>query len=333
MDGNVAGIKITLDDGTDLTAKIDPRFVELTLTEKRDGDADELSITLQNADGKLAVPKEGKWINLQIGWVSGTDVKIGLVNKGRFIVDEVSETGPPDQIEIVARSADLSGSYAKRRNHTWHGTTLGAVVRAIAARNKVSASVHPDLDGKPIDALEQHNKADMAFIRDLGRRFDALATWKNKKIVFMPMGSATNAGGKAIAKLTITRREGWKWRFNHAKRFAQDGVQAQYHDSATGERKTVSTGGSNPHRMKRIYGSKAEAQQAAKAHAARQKRNPTSFDYYLAVADCTLRPNMGITLKGWSSTVSGINWLVDSVETNMGAGGIKQHVTFEAAGS
>lgn len=331
MDGNVAGIKLTLEDGTDLTAKIEPRFVSLHLTENREGDADELTVTLHNVDGKLAAPKAGKWVNLQIGWISGTDVKIGLVDKGHFIVDEVKERGVPDQIVFVARSADLHGPYAKRRNHSWHNTTLGAVVRAIAARNKVTASVHPDLASKPVDAIEQHNKSDMAFIRDLGRRFDALATWKNKKIVLMPVGSATNASGKAIAKVTLTRQDGWDWEFTHAKRNAQDGVQAQYHDSATGQRKTVSTGGANPHRMKRIYGSKAEAQQAAKSRAARQKRSPYTFTYDLALADCTLRPNMGVTLKGWSSTVSGIKWLVDSVETEMGESGLSQKATFEAA--
>jgi phage protein D len=331
MAANIAGIRLTLEDGTDLTDKIDPRFVRLSLSERRGGEADELSITLQNADGKLAPPSKGKWINLELGWVSGDDVPIGLVNKGRFRVDEVGLEGPPDAITIHARSADFSGAYPKRRSRTWADTTVGAVLTQIAARNGITASIHPDLASLPIDAIEQHNKSDMAFVQDLGRHFDALATWKNKKLIFMPVGSKTNASGKTLATHTLTRQDGWKWRYTDSDRDAQNGVQAQYHDHDGGVRRTVSTGGSNVHRLKRVYASKANAERAAKSSLAKRQRSKSKLDYDLAVADCTLRPNLAMTMKGWPDIVTEQKWLVDTVEIDMGAGGIAQRVTFEAS--
>jgi phage protein D len=84
MTANKAGIRLTLDDGTDLAKKIDPRFLELTLVEKRGGEADELSLTLHNHDGQLKAPETGRYIRLALGWESGDDVTIGLVDKGRF---------------------------------------------------------------------------------------------------------------------------------------------------------------------------------------------------------------------------------------------------------
>jgi phage protein D len=42
MAANKAGLRLTLDDGTDLADRIDPRLLELTLVEKRGGEADEL---------------------------------------------------------------------------------------------------------------------------------------------------------------------------------------------------------------------------------------------------------------------------------------------------
>jgi phage protein D len=200
MAANKAGLRLTLDDGTDLADRIDPRLLELTLVEKRGGEADELSLTLHNHDGQLRAPEEGRYIRLALGWVSGEDVGVGLIDKGAFRVDEVEESGPPDKIQIRARSADFTGPARQRRVKVWKDTTLGAVLAAIAARSGLAAQVHPDLAGLPIATLEQHNKSDHALVQDLGARYDAVATWKNRQLLFMPIGSATTASGKAIPR-------------------------------------------------------------------------------------------------------------------------------------
>ena len=327
---NVAAIQLLLDDGTDLAAKIDPRFLDLTLTEKRGDEADELSLTLHNHDGKLAAPNTGRILTLSMGWRNGANAT-GLVGKGRFKVDEVEESGPPDVITIRARSADLAGDYRKRRTHTWRNTTLGTVLSAIAARNGVAASVHADLQGLAIEVLEQHGKSDMAFVKDLGSRFDALATWKNRTLLFMPVGAATTSTGKVIPSLTLIRRDGWTWRFTRADRDEHDGAEAEWHDKDQGKRQKVNTGGKNRRKLKRVYASKAEAEQAAKAAASKGKRGGFKFEYELAVADMALQPNGKITLSGWSTRIDAIKWLVESVETAFGADGLRQRISLESA--
>lgn len=330
MAANIAGIRLTL-DGKDMADKVNPRLVELTLTEKRSGEADELSVTLQNADGKLELPEPGKVIALALGWTSGDDVAAGLVDKGRFTVDEVEAGGPPDQIRIRARSADLGGDYRKRCTKTWKDTTLGTVLQDIAGRHGITAQVHPDLAGKEIKALDQHGKSDMALVKDLGSRYDAVATWKDRKLIFMPVGSETTASGKAMPGLTLTRRMGWTWNFTHAQRDENDGVEAEWHDQAAGRRKKHSTGGKNPKRLKRVYASEADAKQAAEAEKKKRARGGYRFEYDLALADCSIQPNRKVSLSGWNSKIDGIKWLVESVETNMGSNGLRQRVILESA--
>ncbi|NBC35531.1 phage late control D family protein [Novosphingobium sp. FSY-8] len=331
MQPNVPAIRLTLPDGTDLASGVNPRLIEMTLSEKRGGEADTLELTLHNHDGRLPAPPKGKILKLEMGWTSGEQVAIGLINKGRFKVDEVEESGPPDKITIRARATDLGSTASRRRTRAWHDTTLGAVLTEIATRNNGTVSIHPDLAALPIASLEQNNKSDMALVQDLGRRFDALATWKDRRLVFMPMGSETTASGKTIPAATITRNAGWAWRFVAADRNAQDGAEAQYHDHATGQRKTVSTGGDNRHRLKRVYATKAEAEQAAKSAASQRARGKRTFEYDLGLADCTLRPNQRVTLSGWSDAVTATKWLIDSIETHMGASGMTQKLTFEGA--
>lgn len=329
MGANIAGLQLLLDDGTDLAAKINPRLLELTLSEKRGDEADELSLTLHNHDGRLAAPETGRVLTLSLGWKVGGPFT-GLVGKGRFKVDEVEESGPPDVITIRARSADLGGDYRKRRTKVWRDTTVGAVLDTIAGRYGVESLVHPDLRGLAIAVLDQHGKSDMALVKDLGSRFDALATWKDRKLIFMPVGAQTTPSGKAIPSLTLTRRDGWTWRFSRADREENDGAEAEWHDPADGKRKNVGTGGKKPKKLKRVYASQAEAEQAAKAAAGKGKRGAFKFEYDLAQADMQIQPNARVKLSGWNMRIDGINWLVESVETSLGANGLQQNILLES---
>lgn len=330
MPATRAGIRLLLDDGTDLTDKVSPRLIELTLSEKRGDEADELSVTLHNHDGLLAAPEEGRVIALQLGWLSGDDVPLGLVSKGRFRVDEVRESGPPDIVTLRARSADFTGDYRKRRTQSWRDTALGDIIDRIAARNGLSAQVHPDLASKPIAAIEQHNKSDMAFVKDLGKRYDALATWKDRRLIFMPIGSTTTASGKPIPSAVIRKVDGWDWEFAFAEREDHDGAEAQYHDPAGGRRRTVRSGGDKRRRLKRIYASEAEAKQAADAAVSKGKRGARTFSYTLARARPDLQPNGRVTLTGWNSRIDALQWVVESVETSFGPNGLGQRIQLES---
>jgi len=327
---NIAGVRLVL-DGVDLAEKIDPRFLDISLSEKRGGEADALSLTLQNADGKLAIPEPGKVLSLALGWRSGADVEVGLTDKGRFTVDEVEATGPSDQIEIRARSADLNGGYRKRRTESWKDTTLGDILGQIASRNGITAQVHPTLSNIALAVVDQHGKSDMLFVKDLGSRYDAVATWKDRNLIFMPVGSTTTASGKPISAVILKKRDGWSWRFTRTQRDDYDGAEASWHDQGSGKKKKVSTGGERRKRLKRTFASEADAKQAAQAEAAKRKRGSFQFNYDLAVANMRLQPNQRVTLSGWNSTIDGISWLVASVDTTMGANGIKQKIVLESA--
>src|SRR3546814_18547541 len=76
MDANKAAVRLTLDDGTDLSDKVNPRLISLSLTEKRGEEADSLEITLHNHDGQIAPPRRGAMLQLALGWEKGADVTV-----------------------------------------------------------------------------------------------------------------------------------------------------------------------------------------------------------------------------------------------------------------
>ncbi len=344
MTARRAAISLTLDDGTDLADKVRPRLLSLRLSEKREDDADEIDLVLQNTDGLLAVPRTGVRLALALGWESGADVPVGMVDKGRFTIDEIELSGPPDQISIRGRSADLTGALRKRETKSWRDTTLGAILTEIAGRHSRTARVAGDLAGRAIDVIEQEGKSDMAFVRDLGKRYDAVATWKDDFLLFLPIGSASTAGGTTLPALLLTRRDGWGWTFREGQRESYKGAEAQWQDSDGGRRRTVKVDGpstparegenapTEPKKLKRVYASEAEARQAAEAAASRAARVPYEFSYDLAIADSAIQPDMKVTLRGWNPTIDGIAWLVKEVETSFdGGSGLRQRVVLESA--
>lgn len=329
MTANIAAVQLLLDDGTDLADRINPRLIELTLSERREAEADELTIRLDNSNGTLALPTTGQTLTLALGWRQGRDVPVGMVGKGRFVVDGISASGPPDEISLRARSADLTGLYQQRRTRSWTDTTLGAVLVQIAGEHGATARVVDALAARSIMAIEQEGKSDMAFVRDLGRRYDAVATWKGGVLLFLPVGASASASGQALDRITLTKGDAGRWEFSQLDREAQDGAEAQWHDAAAGRRRTVQLGGENRRKLERVYATEAEARQAAQAALARAGRAAYRFTYELAVADPARQTDQRVTLQGWGQLIDGLDWLVESVETTLGPNGLAQRIEME----
>lgn len=329
----LAAMKVTL-EGSDLSDKIAPRLISLTLTEKRDEAADQLDIVLHDHDGKLAIPPEGAELTVALGWARGPGVSIGLVDKGKFKVDEVTWGGPPDTLTIRARSADFTDSFRVRREKKWKGTTLGAVLQEIASANGFQASVDGSLSSKAVPVLAQDNRSDSAMLRFLGKRHDAVATVKGKTLIFAPIGKGSTASGKALPALAINRRSGDSYQWQRAAREEYGGVEARWHDKDKGERKTVKAGGGDgkPKRLKRVFHSEAEAKDAAAAEDKRVQRAGASFELTLGYGDAAIYPEQKGKVSGFKPSIDATEWLVAEVSHTLdGSGGFRTKLKLEKA--
>ena len=108
MSEHIPAFKVSIED-KDLTAVVSPRLINLTLTLCRGDESDQLDISLDDSDGKLALPPRGAQIALALGWQA-----TGLVDMGKFTVDEVEHSGAPDTITLRARSANLIDTFKQQ---------------------------------------------------------------------------------------------------------------------------------------------------------------------------------------------------------------------------
>lgn len=297
-------------DGRDITAAIEKRLMSIELTDNRGLAADQLDVTLSDHDGHLVIPPKGATLRLWLGW-SDT----GLVDKGSYTVDETEHSGTPDQLNIRARSVDLSSGLKVKRERSWHDETIESVVQAIAGAYGLGPLVSAALSAIQLVHLDQANESDANLLSRLGQEHDAIATVKAGKLLFMPIGNATSASGLNLPHITLTRRDGDQHRFLQADRDSYTGVRAFYYDVNSAEKKeAVSGGGENIKDLRHSYTDQKSALVAARAEWNKLQRGTATLSYSLARGRPDLTPELTYSLTGIKQEISDIIWLGGNVK-------------------
>ncbi len=131
------------------------------------------------------------------------DASVFPLNKGAFTVDEIEHSGAPDRLTIRTRSADFRETLNTRREKSWHQTTVGEVVKEIAARHKLKMALGQNLLEKPVDHLDQTNESDASFLMKLARQYGAIASVKDGNLLFLRQGQG-RAERQAVSRCRLS---------------------------------------------------------------------------------------------------------------------------------
>lgn len=296
-------------NGRDITADIEQRLISIELTDNRGMEADQLTITLSDHDGLLAIPPRGATVSLWLGWDD-----TGLVGKGSYTVDETEHSGAPDVLSIRARSADLREGLKAKKERSWTAQTLGAVLQTIAAAHGLSPVISAALSTIELAQLDQANESDANLITRLGQQFDAIASIKAERLLFMPAGKSTTASGAALPHITLTRADGDGHRYLQADRDSYSGVRAYYYELGSAEKKeAIAGGGDNLKDLRHTYADQDSALRAARAEWSRLQRGAATLSYTLAKGRPDLIPELTYSLVGVKAEIDAIVWLGSNV--------------------
>ncbi|MBI3727074.1 MAG: phage late control D family protein [Burkholderiales bacterium] len=312
-------------DGQDITSKIYSRLVSLTLTESREDAVDELNITIDDSDGRVAIPRKGVKITLQLGWQGSP-----MVDKGSFVVDEVEHEGAPDMLVLRARSAEMAKQVRTRKDRSFDQKTVADIVGQIAKDNGLTPRVSKSLQDKIIDHIDQTNESDVNFLNRLGKRFDAVATVKKNALLFLPIDEGSNSKGESLPTITLERRDGDKHRYHTASRDTYSGVRAQWHDPNDAKEKSELIGeDDNPKRLRHTYPNQEAAEQAAKAEMNRVKRGKATLQFTLALGRPDITPMMGARFPGIKLPIGEMDWLIVKTTHNLSPQGFTTALEME----
>ncbi len=332
----------------DITTLLSQRLMNLTLTDSRGFEADQLDFTLDDTDGLLELPSRGAILSLGLGWKGEA-----LTFKGEYTVDEVEHSGAPDCVTIRARSADLRGSLMNRHERSFHKTTLGKIVQQIADENQLQAMVGEEYKNLEIKHIDQTDESSISFLTRLAEEHDAITTVKNGRLLFIKSGKSTTASGQKLPEFIITRQAGDSHRFAIAEGDNYKAVKAYWHDTATGKRgeviidensevkkvnkttkkgkiskkqntviqqnKPVESDNDQIKTLRHTYATQQTALNACKRHFEKLQRGVATFSLNLAEGNAELIPEVTVNVVGFKTEIDSNAWIVTQVTHSLSA--------------
>lgn len=353
--------KLTI-DGRRFGTQAMSRIISISLTDKRGFEADELTIELDDHDGTLAIPKTGSKITLKLGYK-----ETGLVEKGEYLVSEFTASGSPDRLSITARAADLAEALAEQVEKSWHKQTLYQIIETIAQKHKYEYIISKEYQNTKIEHIDQTNESDASFMSRLAEQYDAIATIKNGKLLFIPAGESQTASGQPIQPTTITRASGDSHSFTYSSSNSYQAVRAYYTDKKTGQKKEVivnkdnaypnkkttqqtktvkgktfkakkkendnqkvNTDGQKIKTLRHLYATESGAWSGARGAFKKIQRGVAEFSITLAVGRPDLYPETPAVVKGFKPEIDAEAWLITEVSHKIDSGGYTASIQFEA---
>lgn len=305
-------------DGKDITALINDRLLLLRTTDKPGMESDDFELRIDARDGVVALPARGALIEVHLGYAGQP-----LTRLGRYTVDEVELSGPPDTLVIRGKASDLRGSGRTIRSGSWEAVPLQRIVAEIGARNGWQV-VCPVVIQVP--RVDQYNESDFNFITRLARQYDCTAKLADGQLLVLPRQAGQSASGKPLGTVGIARTEVSQWHFRVDDKAARKAVRTRYQDAAGGESKTVELlndeaveGGRPVHTDRHLYPNRAAAEQAAKARLASFNRDTAQVRLDLP-GRTDLFAERSIDLQGFVDGLDG-QYQIDSVEQVFTASG------------
>ena len=344
------------------------RIISISLTDKSGFEADELTVSLSDHDGALALPPKSAEITIALGYI-----ETGIVDKGSYKITEVSWSGAPDTLHITAQSADTSDRFSEAKEKSWHKTSLKEIIESIAAANGYTPIIGKAYQDEKIDHIDQSNESDAAFLSRLAERYDAIATVKHGRLLFVSSGEATTASGQPLPTIRITRNSGDQYTFRYSNTESYNAVRAYYIDKQTGKKhevvitednydpvkKTVTTTkqyktkrkdgkthktttkevteikqadttGKKIKTLRHTYQSPKTAATGARAAYKKLKRGAMEFDISLAIGRPDVAPESPVTLQGFKPEIDAEKWVGKETVHTLDSNGLTTAVKLQS---
>ncbi|MGD0642476.1 MAG: contractile injection system protein, VgrG/Pvc8 family [Roseiarcus sp.] len=309
-------------DGQDVSSKVNPRVLKGRV-DRFDGEkADALELTLSNYDGMLAKPKRGATLRVALGFAEFG----GAVDRGAYIIQDVTKSGGLAEFHLTGQSADLKKTLKQQKTRTWVAPkTLGAVLSQVASDNGLRAAIDAAFAALPIDPiLAQTGESDMHLVMRLARRYGAVGKFAMGQLVFVPKGAGTTASGAGVPAITITPNDCEPFHIHDSDREVRGKSHAKVWDrkTATSTDKAGDAGDGGPdYAHPETFGSATEAGAAATARAKAFARAKKTIEATLRAPAPVPVPGGVVTTQGFGDD-DDVDWIVKKVSDEFDGEGL-----------
>lgn len=318
-------------DGTDITAAIRDRLVDLRITDEAGEDSDTVEMKLDDRDGVIELPRTGVELEVALGY--GDDAYV----MGLYVVDEISVEFVPAQLRITARAANFSNSDTARnrraslrapRSRDWHQVTLGEMVRSIAVSHGYDPRIAPDLAAVALEHVDQVDESDLNLLMRLSREHDAIAKPAGGHLVVVSRADSKTADGRQLEQVVIYPHDISTGSLVLPQRSKYSSVIAHYHDATLAEQVEVKAGDGQPeYRLRREYAAADAALTAAQARLKAFQRGSVELSISMP-GNPLIAAATPLELQGFRAGVNG-SYRATRVEHVFDGSGLKTQIQAE----
>lgn len=242
--------------GKDITAAITADIISLEYSDYIDGQSDEVSVELFNRNRKWCstwYPEKGDNLQIGLGYENGDFVDYPMCE-----LDTLEYGFLPDTVRLKGLTTGVSKSVRTRKGKLYTDTTLAAIAKEIAKRNKLA--ITGTILSIKIDKVSQYNERDLEFLLRLAKLYNHTFKIVGTKLVF----SHKPEMGAQDAVRVIDYTEVTDLRLREKLKETVDTVDVAYQNPKTKKlQKKKFTKKSNKNKPKRKNGRTAKATASA----------------------------------------------------------------------
>ncbi len=284
----------------------------ITVSDSTGFESDTVSIVLPLRDANLGLLIAGGEMEVIMGYFP-----FQMQSMGKFVIDEITASGPPDIIRITGRAAPFSGtsegkrSMAEQKSRDWpEGATIEDIASTITGDHGLEPKIADDVKSIVPGQISQVDESDLNFLIKIAIEHDLTVKPAAGMLVISKRGKGRSATGKPLPPILVKPSKISTWRGSIYTRDPAGTVIATYRDLEKAEDVEV-TEGEPIHRLKKSFPNEASAQAAAKTARDKSKRRAGKLEITMP-GD----PNMMAECPVFTWGLPGIsfgNWIVEQV--------------------
>ena len=316
--------RIVVEGQGDVTAQIRERLLGLRVRNEEGYRSDAVEIRLDDRGGEMELPRRGVALEVELGYEA-----TGRVAMGRYVVDAVELSGPPETLTVRATAADMRAGAKQRKTRSWDQVTIGALVAKIAREHDLEPRVAQELARIVLPHVDQTDESDLHLLTRLGEKYDAAARPAGGRLLFTRRGAGRSATQGAVTAVGVAREQAGDYRVTFDDRQRYGSVKAYWYDRSAGRRREVTAGSGEP-----VYALRDDqvdantARYAAQARLDALNRGAVALSLSLRPGAPTVSTETPLTLSGFRDGVNG-RWIVTRVGHELSGGGLATEVEAE----
>ena len=316
--------RIVVEGQGDVTSQIRERLLVLRVRNEEGYRSDAVEIRLDDRGGETELPRRGVALDVELGYEAS-----GRVAMGRYVVDAVELSGPPETLTVRATAADMRTGAKQRKTRSWDEVMIGDLVAKIAREHDLEPRVAQELARIVLPHVDQTDESDLHLLTRLGEKYDAAARPAGGRLLFTRRGTGRSATQGAVTAVRVAREQAGDYRVTFDDRRRYGSVKAYWYDRSAGRRREVTAGSGEPVYALRDDQIDAQtARYAARARLDALNRGAVALSLSLRPGAPTVNAETPLTLSGFRDGVDG-RWIVTRVSHELSGGGLTTDVEAE----